>query len=192
MNGSLLNAFTSNTVLPVVSPTAPTGVIGLISSGINLAGQIIAQRGVQPQQPAQYTAAQFPVGGPMLPGVIQPAPGSEMERARLEMEQRIFGIQSGVVVRQGEQCFTDGYRITASGRRLGPYKVVKGRCKLMRKMNPLNPRALRRSASRLGSFVNFARRAEKELSRLGNRAAGPSRRSRTAGCGTCGKRKCSC
>jgi hypothetical protein len=59
-----------------------------------------------------------------------------------------------------------------------------------RRMNPLNPHALRRATRRLAGFQKFQRRTEKVLRRLA-----PPQHRRPAGrqwCNSCGKSPCSC
>lgn len=71
-------------------------------------------------------------------------------------------------------------------------KMVAGRpaCVKRRRMNPLNPAALRRSTTRLVGFQKAVKTVEKALTKAcrGKKHSAPRR----TGCSTCGKGKCSC
>jgi len=62
-----------------------------------------------------------------------------------------------------EQACCKGFHVAKTK---DPNQPSFGKCVRNRRMNPLNPRALRRSTRRLASFDRHARAAKKELKRL--------------------------
>lgn len=146
---------------------------------------------------------QRPVGGPALPGGVEVTGMPTLQDVIAQQTGRIPTFSTGV---QSGPCWSDamvnscGQPLTPLGmkRRLmrrtaryvrmpgGGIAIVQG-CRKPR-MNPLNPRALRRAAVRLGRFQCIASGIEKMVARavkVRGRARVPRSYSRS-----CGPRKC--
>lgn len=82
------------------------------------------------------------------------------------------------------------------GRKLRRIAYGRDICVRKPRMNPLNPKALKRATSRLAGFHKFAAHAEKEMAAAfrkgGFHPAARARISKGGRCGTCQKNKCSC
>lgn len=64
--------------------------------------------------------------------------------------------------------------------------------KKRRRMNPLNPKALRRSTTRLVGFTKAVKSTQKALTKACSLKVGGRGSTSRAKCGTCNKRACSC
>lgn len=184
--GQIIGAVASG-VLPVIVPA--------LKSGGNNVNPAIADMFVG----ALTNIAQETYGSQMLQAPVPAPVGAGGVVAKI-LQGIAGGIASGVTtaaITQGGTAAPKAGLITGScPPGLVRRNVAWGRdiCVKPRRMNPLNPSALRRATSRISRFHQFAQATEKQMAKAFRKggfhvSSGSSSRSK---CGTCKKARCSC
>ena len=126
-------------VLPFAASFIP-GVGGLVAGGLAAA----ASRRIAPRPRVQYEPTQYP----SFPGTgLQPS--FPTFRGPPDPMSGRYGPGAKIPVTAGQVCCPPGTH---------PAKDGSGRCVTNRRMNPLNPRALRRAIRRQDGFARLAKR----------------------------------